>query len=174
MKSILTTERLALRLFQLRDVDAFYKICQDPDVMRYIGDGHVPSHDEIEQSISRWIRHYDDYGYSLFALEKLDNQQLIGFCGLIRQDINDQTEVELGYRLGKAYWGFGFATEAANAVKKFAVHHCKLSALVSIIQPENFTSIRVAKKLGMTLREELIFHEQPVRVYHFINNDGIL
>ena len=122
MKLNLTTDRLILRPFEHKDIEPFHQICSDPDVMRYIGDGSVPSYDNVTQSIQRWIDHYHHYGYSLFAmLDKSD--VLLGFCGLIHQNLNGEQKIELGYRLGKPYWGKGYATEAAQCVKKNAFSH---------------------------------------------------
>lgn len=162
-KKYLTTERLLLRPFTLEDAAVFFDLCSDYEVMRFIGDGSLPSFDAVQKSIERWVKHYDDYGYSLFAL--LNNENLMGFCGLITQEIKGTKKVELGYRLGRKFWGNGYATEAAICIRDYAFNDCNLSEIISIIQPANIASRKIANKIGMNFSENIIFNNQPVCIY---------
>jgi [ribosomal protein S5]-alanine N-acetyltransferase len=171
MENHLLTKRLLLRPFGEADIYPFYDICSNPNVMRYIGNGSLPTLEDIEQSIRRWIAQYKDEGYSLQALVYQKTNALMGFCGFLNQEINGQLSVELGYRLGEAYWGKGFATEAASAMRDHGFHTLQLKKLISVIQPANNASCRVAEKLGLTLLGEYEHQGQPVLIYQLTQDD---
>lgn len=162
------TNRLLLRPFNEQDVAAFAQICADPDVMRYIGGG-THSYKETEKKVAKFIDHFCQKGYSLFAMIYKENNEFIGFCGLIDQVVNDQPYVELGYRINKNYWNQAIATEAATAVKQFAFETLKLPKLISIIQPANIASRRIAEKMGMSIDQETDFNGIPVVIYAMCN-----
>lgn len=168
MMEIMRTDRLLLRLFSGNDVDAFYHLCNDPEVMQFIGDGSVPTKKAVRQSIKRWCLRYEESGFTLMALVLQDTNELIGFCGLITQEIRGVKKVELGYRLGKAYWGCGYATEAAQAVKTYAKDKLGLEEVISLIQPGNRASLNVSKKIGMCLLEKRTFGGQAVEIHHVV------
>lgn len=161
------TSRLILRHFTLDDVDALSAILGDPDVMRYSLDG-TKTRSQTFHFIDNIIYYYQKYNFSLYAIINKDNQELIGFCGLLPWKYDGKKEVEIGYRLAKAYWGNGFATEAAVAICSYARKELKLTKLFCIIEPENKRSIRVAEKLGMKYQKNIIFHSSNVNVY-FLN-----
>ncbi len=166
----LMTDRLTIRPFKLDDIKPFYDLCNNKEVMRYIGDGHIPSIEEMTQSITTWMQCFQQKHYSLFALNLNSTHNLIGFCGLIDQVIDNKNEVELGYRLGQNFWHQGLAAEAALAVKKYAFTQLQLPHLYSIIKPENLASIKVATKIGMQFSRETVFHGHQVHLYHISNS----
>jgi len=91
---------------------------------------------------------------------------VIGFCGLTRfDDVDGQPEIEIGYRLARAYWEQGLATEAALAVRDYACSQLGLRRLIALIDAENVRSIRVAEKIGLHHEKDTLFREKPVRVY---------
>lgn len=68
--------------------------------------------------------------------------------------------MEIGYHINKKYWSKGFASEAAMACKQYGFHHLGLQKLISIIDPNNLASIRVAEKIGFSKeREAFIFNK---------------
>jgi len=92
----------------------------------------------------------------------------MGYCGLFYfPDVGGQPETEIGYRLARAYWGRGYATEAARAVRDYAFDTLRLQRLIAMIDPQNGASIRVAEKLGMVYEKEVMFagYTHPDRVY---------
>lgn len=151
------TERLLLRHFHVVDDAAMGHVFRDPEVMRY-GDGTK----DIEW-VRKWLRgcledYYSKWGFGLWAVVEKKNMTVMGFCGLSRfGDVGGQPETEIGYRLARRYWGQGFATEAASAVRDYAFGTLCLSRLVSIIDPRNSASIRVATKVGLSFEKEVTF-----------------
>jgi RimJ/RimL family protein N-acetyltransferase len=81
-------------------------------------------------------------------------------------------EIEVGYRLARAFWGRGLATEAAEAVRDYAFRVLALPRLVAIIDPRNRPSIRVAEKTGLWYEKEVLFRGN-LRHLHVINRAGL-
>ena len=163
----LETERLIIRPFCHDDIAPLAKISSDPDVMRYI-DGGVQSYEAIEKRVAYYMQCYEAKHYSLFAVIEKESGTFIGFCGLIDQQVDGKNYVELGYRFDKSYWNKNLATEAASKVKEFAFDTLKLNEIISIIQPQNKASIRVAEKIGMKPKTKAIFHDIDVILYGVI------
>jgi len=141
------THRLELRSWEADDWKRFKPIATDSEVMRYIGHGELWSDERTKQFVTGSIRRFRESGYCLWPLMFKKNQDLIGFCGLTL--LNEPDEIEIGWRLARAYWGMGLATEAAEAVMKYGFEKLKLDRIVAIAQPPNKRSIRVMEKIGM-------------------------
>lgn len=158
------TPRLIIRQFTLADVDALFGILADEEVMRYSLNGPL-SRKETEAFIAKCIEDYYNIGYSQYAVILKETQEVIGYCGFFIQIIDNIKETELGYRLGKAYWGQGLATEAAKACQGYAFSLLGLTRLISIIEPTNAASIRVAEKAGLSKEKTTLFHQKQVFIY---------
>jgi [ribosomal protein S5]-alanine N-acetyltransferase len=107
-------------------------------------------------------------GFGPYAVMKKDSPELIGYCGLfLFPEIDGYSEVEIGYRLGRATWGNGYATEAAAAVRDFALHDLHLQRLIALIDPDNSASLRVAQKLGMQYEKDVMLegYDHPDHLY---------
>jgi RimJ/RimL family protein N-acetyltransferase len=152
----LETERLQLRLPQLGDVDDIVEFVGDEAVMRWIGGGPGGRGAAIEH-VERWIARWDLNGVGQFVVV-LDGR-VIGRVGLLVWDAGtwqtstyaaagEHAETELGWALTSQYWGHGYATEAARAVRAWAYTERRVERLISLIDPENARSTRVAEKLG--------------------------
>lgn len=125
----------------------------------------VRSTEETQEFIHNVIQAQQNRGYSLYAAIDKATQTLIGYCGFIGQAIEEREEVEIGYRLTPSFWGKGLATEAATAVRDYGFEKLGFTELISIIQPENKRSIRVAEKVGMAYERDFIFLGLPVKIY---------
>jgi RimJ/RimL family protein N-acetyltransferase len=161
---ILETSRLTLRYITSRDAEALMPILGDAEVMQYSIIG-VHSPKQIKQFIEQRLISYMEYGFGLYAVVHKQNQELIGYCGFFIQSIEQQKEVEVGYRLAQKYWGQGLATEAAKAVVEYGQQRFNFQRFVCLIEIENSRSIRVANKLGMTLEKKIIYHGLDVAMY---------
>jgi RimJ/RimL family protein N-acetyltransferase len=163
------TPRLVLRRWQDRDLAPMAAINADPDVMRWIGDGSVRTEEQTRTGIEAWRREWDNRGLGLFAVEVRATAELAGFTGLSVPHFVPEImpAVEIGWRLGRAFWGQGIATEAARAALHFGLADRGLERVVSIIQVGNEASERVAAKLDMRLERETVDPtcRRPVRVY---------
>jgi RimJ/RimL family protein N-acetyltransferase len=159
----LATERLSLRAVREEDVEPLYQLMQDPDVVRYIGDRRIPSRQDCWRSIAGWIGHWALRGYGLWAVEERDSGDFIGRVGFINPA--EWPGPEVGYALGRRWWGRGYATEAARAAMDWGFEQIGFEELISLIDPDNAASIRVAERLGETLRGDTELWGHRVLVY---------
>jgi ribosomal-protein-alanine N-acetyltransferase len=163
MEAIAETARLSLRRFDWDDLDVAARLLSDPQVMRFsLG---AKTRDETTTWLKRCLSHYEKRGFGLWAVVHKSDGEVIGYCGLIPQVIDGQDEVELAYRLFPEYWGQGLGTEAARATREYCWTSLGLDRLISIIEPANVASIRVAEKHGMRLEKETLARERAVRIY---------
>jgi len=162
---VTSTPRLILRRFTLQDLDALARILADPRVMEFSLVGPLSRAQVRTWLFDRTLASYERHGWGPWAVIDRESDTVIGFCGLLRQEIDGRAEVEVAYRLHPDYWGRGLATEAAIAVREYAFGRPEIDRLVSIIEPANVRSIRVAEKNGMRLEKETLYRERPVRIY---------
>jgi RimJ/RimL family protein N-acetyltransferase len=169
------TGRLLLRRWRDEDLDAYARICADPEVMRYIGGGATLTREQSEEQVSRFVRHWDERGFGLWAVEHRASGAFIGFVGLAYQDewTEGEHKTEVGWRLDRACWGKGLATEGAVASVRYGLEDLGLERIISIIQPENLASRRVAEKAGLTLRGETRWRDNDVVWYAIDRPDTI-
>ena len=146
----LRTERLALRQWRDDDLGPFAALNADPEVME-----HFPatlSRAESDAFVERMRAGIEERGFGLWAVEVVETGEFAGFVGLAepRFDAHFTPAVEIGWRLGRAHWGRGYATEAARAAAAFAFDELRLAELVSFTAAVNGRSRRVMERLGMT------------------------
>ena len=150
---ILETGRLILREFERQDVAALALVLSDPETMKYypapIGQTGT------EQWIERNLRRYMDDGVGLWAMVLKPSGEIIGDCGIIRQQVEDESLYEIGYHLRRDCWGRGLATEAAIACREWGFANLNVDRIISLIRPENVPSIRVAERNRMTIWREI-------------------
>ena len=148
---------------QHEDVDDVLAIVEDSEVMRWIG-GEAGGRETAVQQVENWIARWNANGVGPFAVV-LDGR-VIGRAGLLVWDrrtwepstyerAGDHAVEELGWVIARAHWGQGLATEAARAVRDWAYADRGIERLISLIEPKNVRSIRVADKLG-AVPDELV------------------
>jgi RimJ/RimL family protein N-acetyltransferase len=149
----LRTERLLLRQWRPGDEAAMAQINRDPDVGRYLN--RPVDEASVVAFFGLMLDHWQAHGYGPWALESLEDGlagRFLGFAGLAHLPpflSAAGPAPELGWRLGRAAWGRGLATEAACAARDDAFGRLALPEVVSIVHPQNERSHRVAIKLGM-------------------------
>ncbi|HRX16404.1 MAG TPA: GNAT family N-acetyltransferase [Spirochaetota bacterium] len=104
-------------------------------------------------------------GISFWAVIRKDDLKFLGICGLLKQNIDDTDEIEVGYRIDDLFWGQGYGTEAAKGCLQYAKEKLKIPSVISLILPENTQSVRVAEKNGLILQKKSMFHGQMHNVY---------
>jgi RimJ/RimL family protein N-acetyltransferase len=161
--TILETPRLVLRELTAEDADALAHIISDPETMRY----YPAPYDRagVEQWIARNRQRYKDDGVGLWAMVLKSPGELIGDCGIIRQEVEGEHLYEVGYHLRRDFWGQGLATEAAIACRDWAFANLETDRVISLIRPENLASRRVAERNGMKVWKEVTWHGLPHCVY---------
>ena len=147
---MITTDRLILRPWLERDLDAYAAICADPVVMEYFP--KPLTRDETEAMLMRFNRAFDESGITFWAMIHRETDTCIGHTGLLPHDITeaDGPGVEVGWRMGHAHWGQGYATEAARASLSFGFNEKGYDEIVAFVVPDNIRSQAVMLRLGMT------------------------
>jgi RimJ/RimL family protein N-acetyltransferase len=160
---ILETPRLTLRLITPDDFADLFAIWSDAATMRF----YPKTLDEVEMRawIDRNLQRYAEHGHSLWAVIRQADQQFVGDCGLITQDVDGVAELEVGYQFNKAYWGNGYATEAARGCMEYARAQLGRTRIISMIRPENLPSRRVAERNGLSIEKELYWRGFTHYVY---------
>src|SRR5215207_5412373 len=165
LETSLETKRLMLRPMRATDLDALHLIFTDPNVMASFG-GESLSLAQMQVWLQRNLDHQDEFGYGLFSVILKETGILIGDCGLEQMEVDGQSSAELGYDFRSDLWNQGFATEAAVAVRDYAIEVLQLPQLISLIRVGNLASKRVAEKVGMKLAEE--FTRYGIRYWKYI------
>jgi len=157
------TERLVLRPFREDDLDPYVEMVGDPDVMRFIGDGHTYDREEAWLGIAQMLGHWQLRGFGLWAVEERSSGGLVGRTGLYNPE--GWPGIEVGWLLARSCWGCGYATEAGRASLEYAWHELGADHVVSLIYPDNTASIRVAERLGETYERTITRRDKPVSIY---------
>lgn len=144
----LGTERLVLRGFLDADLDALAAMNADPAVMRYLGGARSPEWSAA--SIQRCRQQWSELGFGRFVVEDKASGKFAGWVTLEPVELRGYTDdVEIGWRLVRACWGQGIATEAAAAVLDWAFASLPVDRVLAVADAENAQSISVMRRLGM-------------------------
>ena len=153
MAVILETARLILREFVPEDAGALAQVISDPDTMRFYPAPCTGT--QVDEWIERNRRRYRNDGAGLWAMVLKSTGEMIGDCGLTRQQVEGADLYEIGYHLRRDLWGQGLATEAAIACREWGFAHLPVVRLISLIRTDNEPSRRVAERNGMTIWKEI-------------------
>jgi RimJ/RimL family protein N-acetyltransferase len=150
-------------MFRDADLDAYAEMCGDPDVMRYIGDGHTLDRADAWRHMALVVGHWQLRGYGLWAVEERSTGILAGRVGCWQPEA--WPGFELGWTLRRRFWGRGYATEAALVALDFAFTRLDQPRVMSLINPNNGPSIAVARRLGMTMQGTTQLRGHSVVIY---------
>lgn len=142
-----------LRPFQSTDAAALFSVLQDKEVIQFMPWKESPSMERVEQLIDEQTRQWRTRQYGWWALQSLASQRLMGWCGL--QHLPETGETEVGFLLGKNYWGNGIATAAASASLRYGFTSVGLEKVIGLVHARNARSIQVLKKLGMKMCDQV-------------------
>lgn len=154
----LESARLLLRQWRDDDLPPFAEMCADPQVMRYFPE--TLSRLQSAAVIGRIRGHFVENGFGLWALQRKDSGEFIGFTGLSRVGFEAPftPAVEIGWRLGRQHWGLGFASEAAWTALRCGFGQLDLDQLVAFTATRNLPSEKVMQAIGMQRDPELFEH----------------
>lgn len=145
-----------MRSWRDEDLAPFHAICSDPDVMATLGP--VMDRAQVAALIARMQGIEAEHGHCFWALARRDDEQLIGWCGVIRGTAGPvQDKAEFGWRLARQAWGQGYITEAASAAIGWLFANRADEAVWAITNTGNHRSRAVMERLGMRYRPDLDF-----------------
>ncbi|BAY21436.1 putative acetyltransferase [Calothrix sp. NIES-2100] len=162
------TKRLILREFQQKDVHQLAPILVNPQVMKFSPTG-ILSALQTQDKIDNFITSYKTFGFGKWAVIFKESNQLIGYCGIAIEQIDNVNEREIGYRLDPNFWGKGLATEAASATIQYGFEQFKFPDIIGIVNPANTASVRVIEKIRMKYEKSTIFHGREIYIA-FLND----
>ena len=143
---LIRTERLLLRPYRPDDFRHLL-VLYESDRAAYIG-GRLPPR-KVWDGFMNVIGHWPLLGFGGWAVEEAATGELVGEVAL--QHPPDYPETELGWLLFEGQEGKGYAREAAEAARRFALKETAIASLVSYIDRDNHRSIRLAERLGARL-----------------------
>lgn len=161
MKTILETDRLLLREFDVTDAESFYELNSNPKVIKYTGNSAFKNIVEAEAFLKNYSD-YKKYGFGRWAVIHKSNQEFLGWCGLKYDKTIDETDI--GFRFFEHFWNQGFATESAKACIDYGFAKLNLKTIVGRAMKENSACIKVLEKIGL----------QYVRDFDFNGHDGVI
>ena len=144
------SERLILRNWKDSDQPVFAQMNTDPKVMEFLPKSFWGN--DGKEVIARIKNSIETNGYGMWAMERKDTGEFIGFTGLHSPtwEAHFTPCIEVGWRLASKYWGQGFATEGALASLDYGFNKMNLDEIVSFTVPDNTRSRKVMDRIGMT------------------------
>ncbi|MCL2652694.1 MAG: GNAT family N-acetyltransferase [Propionibacteriaceae bacterium] len=145
----LKTDRLLLRRFSIDDTDAMFdNWASDPEVTKFLKWPAYTDKAPLRQYLTEAMTSYDSDETYLWAVELNADGTLIG--SIVAKGGHDEIEMkEVGYSLGRQWWGQGYATEATGAVIRFLFDQVGVNRVEAVHDPDNPASGRVMAKCGM-------------------------
>lgn len=158
---MIETPRLLLRQWREADIAPFVRHTNRPAVMRWLGGVMAP--EQLEAVVrDRLMRWQEERGFTFWAVERRDDAELLGFCGLKLADGPGSTITgwhEIGWRLREDAWGHGYAREAATASLDYAFATVHAPRVAAITVAGNRASWTLMERLGMERRADLDYDD---------------
>ena len=151
---IFESERLGFRRWKDSDKNAFSTMNADICIMQYFPT--VLTKEESDSLISRFEKHINEKGFGIWAVERKEDNEFIGFIGMleISMDVDFKGSIEIGWRLDKRFWKKGYAVEGAKACLDYGFNTLKIKEIYSFTAALNQPSETVMKRIGMTRIKE--------------------
>jgi len=158
------TQRLVLREWQDSDRDPFAAMSADHEVMQYLR--ALPTRETCDAWIGFQIAHQARHGFCMWAVELRQSGAFVGAVGLVHVGFSASftPAVEIGWRLARATWGQGLATEAAREAMAFGFAELGFEQIVAYAEPDNRASQSVMSTLGVSRDEADGFAHPRTRV----------
>lgn len=163
---VISTSRLILRPWKEDDKIPFFQINQDNNVLEFLP-GPM-SEEQINNFMQYQNLQLENRKYMLWAVELREIGELIGYIGLNYFDhpTHFSPAVEIGWRLGSQYWGYGYATEGALACLDYGFNLLSINQIVAFTVPDNLRSRKVMEKIGMVQDIEGTFAHPKLPMNH--------
>ena len=148
-RPILATARLTLQPHnRVKDATRLFPILNDPVVMEHIGDGALTL-DGIDEYLARHQNYWATTGMGGWTIERHADHAVLGNAFL--KPMRELPEIEVGYCLGREYWGFGYGREVLSEIVRHAQHDRRLARVVAVVRPENRRSASLLLRCGFQL-----------------------
>lgn len=149
--------RISLRELKETDIPSIYEIFSNHEVMRYWSTVPIADVAEARQMLEDIRKQFQQRTYFKWGIALNSNDLVIGTCTLFNLHL-DHHRAEVGYALGRDYWGQGYMGEALSALFDFCFSNLDLHRLEADVDPRNANSIKTLERLGF--RQEGYLHER--------------
>ena len=168
---IISTRRLVLRSASESDLDPLCEVVFSvAEVMTQAFEGKPLSRKQAEDFFYSSFDH-DGNGMQLGVLTLKDSGTIIGFAGLLESTSLGQQDFEIGFVLGREYWGKGYATEIGVAQIEYGLERKKCSRLLAFVAPENEASKAALVKIGMQHHSTIQTTRRGMREVYIVQRD---
>lgn len=165
------TDRLILRNIEASDRDNLWVLDSDAEVHKYLGNKPVTEMAQIDAVIEMICRQYIDFGIGRWAVIEKSSGAFVGWSGLkyITEETNGVSNYyDLGYRICRAFWRKGYATESAVAVAEYADRVLQIPLLYSAAHIENMGSNTILRNLGFVYQSQFFWEQELCNWYQRI------
>ncbi len=159
------SERLYFRKVDLADFDTWLAFHESPLTHVHWNEPRESPRRQCELWFEKQIHRYENDLGGMNSLIEKSSGKLIGYCGLLVQEVDNLTELEIGYSLLPEFWNNGYATEAAIFCRDQAFLHNWWESVISIIAVTNLPSQKVALRNGMHLEKRTSYKDNAVNIY---------
>lgn len=163
---MIETARLRLREWRIGEEALLTRFLSDERVM-YAYEGAF-SKGEVAHWLQWNLASYQEHGFGLWAMEDKATGKLLGECGLTWQVVEGEKLLEIGYHLLYEAWHQGYAQEAAQAVRDYALTNLGAEKVHSIVRDTNLASMNVAIRNGMTVEKRFVKEYKGVVMPHYL------
>lgn len=146
--TIAETERLLIREMTLEDVPHFYRIYEDSSVTEYMEPLYENPEDELTYTRDYIRQIYHFYEYGIWTIVEKSSGSVIGRAGIDPQ--KESGLPDLGFVIEKSKRHLGYALEACRAILRYSKNELGLSKIQARVNPNNFPSVSLLKKLGFS------------------------
>lgn len=163
----LQSERLVTRKLTEKDIPTWADFFEDKEAVEFLPTlGLTSNIDRAKHMIGKQLERYANNRFGHQVLIDKKTNCFIGLCGLLTQNVDGKTEIEVGYHIFKTYWGQGYAPEAAKLFINYAFKNNLATSIISVIDIGNIKSQKVAKKNGLTReRQTKYIDNEDVYIY---------
>ncbi|MGB9097450.1 GNAT family N-acetyltransferase [Erwinia sp.] len=144
-----TSQRLTLRPVTPEDAKDLFAIYGDPATNLFNPAGPFPNQTYADQTLDKWIAHWQQHGFGYWALTLTGSDEVVGFGGLTVRQVNQQDFINLGYRFATVAWGKGLATEFATWAIDFGFQQLAMTEISATVRENHLASQKVLSKAGM-------------------------
>lgn len=164
----MVTKRLYLREITVEDIDRMYEIYGGEGITDYM-EGLYENPDDEREFTKEYINNmYRFYEYGIWVICLKENDEIIGRAGLSNREVDGENKLELGYVVGTPYQRQYYAYEACQAICEYAKNKLYMSELVCFIESGNYSSIKLAEKLGFKYIQDITIKENSAeKIYAY-------
>jgi [ribosomal protein S5]-alanine N-acetyltransferase len=163
---MISTARLRLRSPIQSDLKTLYQqIFADAEVMRFVLGGAPFTIDRAAEFFASAFDH-EETGFKLGVLVEKENEEIVGFSGLMESHALGQKEYEIGFVLSRSAWGKGFATEIGQGQLRYGFEVAGCSRLLAQVAAENVRSVAALERIGMSFHSGVVTEGRgPRQIY---------